>query len=147
MRDLEKLYRSDAFNRRSIANRLFCLTQAGQARTSYAYYFDHDIPGPDRPGAFHGSDLWFTFESLNKCWRPFTGKHYDLARQVCNYWTNFVKHGDPNGPDTDGAPLPEWRPYTDSEPFLISFTDSPAQDTRKADAIMQFRLDYYLGTL
>ena len=61
----------------------------------YYYIFDHDIPGDDA-GSFHGSDLWFMFDSLGNSWRPFEGKHYDLARQVTSYWTNFVKYGDPN---------------------------------------------------
>ena len=41
------------------------------------------MPGWDNPGTFHSSDLWFWFETLAKCWRPFTGRHYDLARQMC----------------------------------------------------------------
>jgi len=64
--ELAVLYKKDAFNMRSVANRLFCLTQARQGRVSYAYYFDHDIPGQDAPGAYHGSDMWVTFESLAK---------------------------------------------------------------------------------
>jgi para-nitrobenzyl esterase len=47
------------------------------------------------------------FDSLGNSWRPFEGKHYDLARQVTSYWTNFVKMGDPNGVDYNGNPLPE----------------------------------------
>ncbi|HSK69564.1 MAG TPA: carboxylesterase family protein, partial [Candidatus Limnocylindria bacterium] len=54
----------------------------------FAYEFSADIPGWDDPGAFHSSDLWFFFETLAKCWRPFTGKHYDLARQMCDYLFN-----------------------------------------------------------
>lgn len=27
------------------------------------------------------------------------------------YWTNFAATGDPNGPDADGTPLPEWTRY------------------------------------
>ena len=56
-----------------------------------------------------------------KCWRPFVGKHYDLARQMCNYWTNFAKKGNPNGLDADGTPMPEWRPYTKEEPYIMLF--------------------------
>ena len=40
----------------------------------YYYNFDAEIPGWDNPGAFHSVDLWFTFETLAKCWRPFVGK-------------------------------------------------------------------------
>jgi len=77
----------------------------------YYYRFDADIPGLDDPGTFHSVELWFFFETLAKCWRPFVGKHYDLARQMCNYWSNFVKTGDPNGNDADETPMPVWSPY------------------------------------
>ena len=59
-----------------------------------------------------------------KCWRPFDGHHFDLARKMCNYWTNFAKTGDPNGPDADGAPMPRWRPYTKADPHSIQFFDT-----------------------
>ena len=80
---------------------------------NYYYQFDADIPGWDDPGAFHSVDLWFFFGSLAACWRPFTGKHFDLAEQMCSYWCNFFKTGDPNGFDRCGRKLPEWKPYND----------------------------------
>ncbi|MCQ2511915.1 MAG: carboxylesterase family protein [Lachnospiraceae bacterium] len=70
--------------------------------------FNPSIPGWDNPGTFHSSDLWFWWENLAKCWRPFQGPHYDLARFMCNYLSNFVKCGDPNGLDNDGTPMTEW---------------------------------------
>ena len=83
----------------------------GVDKPVYYYRLDTDIPGDDKPGNFHSVDLWFFLETLAKCSRPFVGRHYDLARHMCNYWTNFVKTGDPNGPDADGTPMPEWLPY------------------------------------
>ncbi len=85
---------------------------SGLGRTVYAYVFDGDIPGEDRPGSYHGSELWFFFDSLGRCWRPFEGRHYDLARQVSSYVANFVKTGDPNGTDRIGKELPPWPRYT-----------------------------------
>ncbi len=80
----------------------------------YFYYrFDPDIPGWDHPGTFHSVDLWFWFETLGRCWRPFEGRHYDLARQMADYVANFVKCHNPNGIGLDGRPLPVWTGYTD----------------------------------
>ena len=95
--------------------------KARQAARSYCYRFDADIPGWDHPGTFHSVDLWFFFETLAKCWRPFVGRHYDLARQMCNYWANFIRCGDPNGDDADGAPMPAWRPYSEGDPCVMAF--------------------------
>ena len=38
--------------------------------SAYYYNFGPTIPGDDA-GAFHSSELWFTFETLMKCWRPY----------------------------------------------------------------------------
>ena len=61
-------------------------------------------------------------------WKPFNGKYYDLARQMCNYWVNFIKSGNPNGADADGVPMPVWEPYTDKEPAEMVFTTDGAED-------------------
>lgn len=45
----------------------------GCNQNSYYYRFDADIPGWDNAGTFHSCDLWFFFETLAKCWRPFDG--------------------------------------------------------------------------
>ena len=87
----------------------------GYKNKNYAYIFDVDIPGWDNPGKFHSVDLWFWFETLAKCWRPFTGKWYDVSRQMCNYLCNYIKTGDPNGKDCDDTPLPKWDAYEDSQ--------------------------------
>ena len=91
----------------------------------YYYVFNPEIPGWDNAGTFHSCDLWFFFETLAKCWRPFVGKHYDLARHMCNYWANFFKNGDPNGKDADGTDMPLWKPFKDSEPNAMWFNTVP----------------------
>ena len=99
---------------------------AASGRKGYRYVFDPDIPGWDNPGTFHSSDLWFFFESLGKCWRPFTGRHYDLARQMCDYFCNFIRSGDPNGQDRNGESLPAWAPWSDQAPCTMVFTGQGA---------------------
>ncbi len=85
----------------------------GRNQNHYYYRFDPDIPGDDTPGTFHSVDLWFFFESLGKCWRPMEGRHFALARQMCDMFANFIKTGDPNGKGWDNNELPRWEPYID----------------------------------
>jgi len=124
-----------------LAARLFCEVVAEQGEQPvFGYSFGPEIPSDDA-GAFHSSDLWFEFETLAKCWRPFKGKHYDLARQMCNYWTNFARSGDPNGPDADGTPMPKWTPYSLKSPLVMEFLEKPGMEKRQSK-MKQLLLEY-----
>lgn len=105
--------------------------RAKNGKGGYVYCFDPDIPGWDNPGTFHSSDLWFWFETLAKCWRPFIGRHYDLARQMCDYFCNFVKTLDPNGKDLNGEDLPKWDVYSGENPCVMRFTGNGAVPEQK----------------
>ncbi len=82
------------------------LTAKNPASKVYVFYFDHPTPGRDREfyGAWHSSDLWYTFNSLRNepGQRPWTPTDFELAEQASTMWANFVKTGDPNG---QGLPL------------------------------------------
>jgi len=82
------------------------LTDRANIRT--AEYFQHKLPG-DELGAFHGGELWYFFNKLNRCWRPFTSFDHELARICAGYLANFVKTGNPNG---EG--LPRWEADTNA---------------------------------
>ncbi len=125
--------------------RRFARDKARRGDTTPLYYweFGPEIPGWDQPGVgvFHSSDLWFWFENLAKCWRPFVGKHYDLARQMCNYWANFIRSGDPNGPDADGTDMPEWKPFTEAEPWRMLLGDRAVPERKPPTPVMAFLLE------
>lgn len=99
--------------------------KCGYEAPQYLYEFGADIPGADCPGAFHSVDLWFFFETLAKCSRPFQGKDYDLARKMCNYWCNFIKKGNPNGWDQDGREMEAWDVYKKDSSQVMFFYDRP----------------------
>ena len=115
-------------------------SQSGAPVPLYAYLFTADIPGWDQPGTFHSVDLWFFFETLAKCWRPFTGVHYDLARQMCDYWANFLKTGDPNGMDSHGNRLPEWPALKAEHPVRMNFGREARGEECPPDALVEFLL-------
>lgn len=139
--DVQELFQSAAFDGMAAGLYLFGTLQARQGRTSYLYEFDPSIPGEDNAGSFHGSELFFAYDSLARSWRPFTGKHYDLARQVNAYWVNFVKHGDPNGTDCFGNALPQWRKYTEEDQFVLEIQDEILQKPERMDAVTAFRVN------
>ena len=151
-----------------VSNRLLPIMckEAGYASPHYIYEFGPLIPGYDNPGAFHSSDLWFFFETLAKCWRPFTGQHYDLAKQMCNYWCNFIKTGDPNNNGEaatvakkvakdpyaprnssnfyfDESELPEWKAYTPEDPEIMYFHEAAKLKCTPASPMMDFCVRYH----
>jgi para-nitrobenzyl esterase len=119
-------------------------SETGANTPMYYYNFDAEIPGWDNPGTFHSVDLWFFFETLAKCWRPFVGKHYDLARLMCNYWANFIRSGDPNGKDATGEDMPKWEPYTADAPYGMLFGDKAEFLREEPSELMQFLVKQYV---
>ena len=62
---------------------------------------------------------------------------------MCNYWSNFVKTGNPNGVDNDGAPMPEWKPYSKEIPCDMVFGKNGAEpDNAKEDALKEFLIEH-----
>ena len=95
-----------------------------QSRTGrspvYGYYMDRQLPGDDA-GAYHACDLWYAFGSLDFNWRPFTEIDYRISENMIDYFTAFVKTGNPNN-----GVLPQWKPITQERVEFIHFGDAEA---------------------
>ena len=95
----------------------FCKLRYAAGKPAYGYQFAHALPDDeagshDMKGAFHSSELWFMFKSLDRSDRPFTQADWDLAEHVINCWSNFVKTGDPG----EG-----WKAWTPDAPDYMIF--------------------------
>lgn len=76
--------------------------------------------------------------TIAKCTRPYTGRHYDLARQMSSYWINFIKTGDPNGKDRNGEALPKWDKYTEDNRAEMLFTSEGAKSAAAESEFVSF---------
>lgn len=80
----------------------------------YRYHFELPAPASKfHPGGitFHSDDIEYVFGTLGTrpgtVWRP---EDLRMSDVMMTYWTNFAKHGNPNGP---GAP--NWPPSNDDD--------------------------------
>ena len=74
---------------------------------------------PSEEGAFHSAELWYVHGTLERCWRKMGEIDFRISEAMLDYWTNFAKSGNPNGPN-----LPEWTPYTCQDPQIMIFGNS-----------------------
>ena len=111
----------------------FCLNREEKGAKAWAYEFARPLPDDGShpedylQGAFHSSDLWYVFKSLQHCWRPWVKGDWDLSEKMLTAWTNFAKYSNPNGAQ-DGA----WKPYTkDNTKFQLFKLDE--QNNEKSE--------------
>lgn len=93
----------------------FCRRLAEADRgPAWMYYFTRRLPG-NEAGAFHSSELWYMFGTLDRCWRPMSEADHALSDKMLDYWTNFMRCGNPNG---DGEA--SWKPCSgESENIMV----------------------------
>lgn len=115
----------------------WCVLQADQGKQdSYCWMFDRYLPGDDN-GAWHSSDLWYWFGTLENCWRPFEEKDYQLSDAITAYLCNFAKTGNPNG---EG--LVQWTPTKTQQDKTFCWGEG---EMRMDDVDVQ-KLDYIMKT-
>lgn len=103
------------------------------------YHFERPLPGDDN-GAFHACEHWYVFKTLNRCWRKFQGVDYELSDHVVSYWSNFIKHQDPN----DGV-LPAWEGFTKEHPQYMVLDEALRMERAPISPAVYARLRYYCG--
>lgn len=119
----------------------FCKVRQSQGGKAWAYEFARPLPDDGKhpevterlKGAFHSSDLWYVFKSLQHGWRPWTQGDWDLSEKMLTSWTNFVKYGDPNGEEAG-----VWTPCTEEAPqfMLFKLNDDDAEASEMGDPIL-----------
>ena len=72
-------------------------------------------------GAFHAGEIPYVFDNLDAFPWLIDDADRQLAKLASSYWVNFVRNGDPNGPD-----LPPWPSYRGAAAPVMAL-DTPAR--------------------
>ena len=106
---------------------------AGGGATVYSYQFEQSLPGREADGAAHSYELPYVFGNLlpsGPLAGPFSAGDRQLSNVMLSYWTNFAKHGDPNGAD-----LPVWPKFSAAAGPYMRFSTALAQDAQSAEGL------------
>jgi len=110
---------------------------------AFLYLFSRAPPayGPDgrptrRAGAPHGSDVAYAFDNLRYADLPWDAGDRLMADLTPQYWVNFARTGDPNGPG-----LPAWPKYDPKNEQMLNLDlpprAQPVMDPAALDALDQ----------
>lgn len=103
--------------------------EGGATNDVFTYFWTHAPPN-QTSGAYHGSELWYTFGNMptyyNYTWGPID---YTLQRIMGDYWANFIKTGNPNGGDL--AYFPPSRPNATNTQMWLGDVNGAGQISDK----------------
>jgi para-nitrobenzyl esterase len=99
-------------------------SQTGKSKVFY-YYFDQHPEYPEGSPQFgygspHGQDVAYVFQNLDASNPQISKNDLDISEAMGTYWTNFAKYGDPNGKG-----VPEWPAFSDANPQVMYFSQTP----------------------
>jgi para-nitrobenzyl esterase len=112
----------------------------------FYYYFDQHPDNPEGSpragyGSPHGQDVAYVFKHLDASNPQTTKTDLEISEAMATYWTNFAKHGDPNG---EGVPV--WPRFSDAHPLVMYFSQTPhtgpvpsARSLKSLDAYFAWR--------
>ncbi len=96
------------------------MTDAGQPAYEYRFSYVATSMRKQWHGAPHATEIPYVFDTVAaKYEKDLTPEDENTAKAANEYWTNFAKTGDPNGPG-----VPKWQRYDAKVDALMNFTEN-----------------------
>lgn len=96
--------------------------KTGNSKVFYYYFDQHSDHPADSPAADHGMphgvDVPYVFQTLDRDNKDLDAGDWEISDTVSIYWTNFAKHGNPNGSN-----VPEWPEFSNNSRKVMYFDD------------------------
>ncbi|MDO3382444.1 carboxylesterase/lipase family protein [Gilvimarinus algae] len=95
------------------------------AAPAYLYYFDQAPSFPEGSprhdhGANHGQEIAYVFQRVDPNREEAMASDARISEAMASYWTNFAKHGNPNGKG-----LPKWPEFKPGSSTVMYFQQTP----------------------
>jgi len=102
---------------------------------AFLYYFTRTPPIPNNEyyGAFHAAEITYAFNNTRLRPQNYNEVDEKLADTISDYWVNFARLGDPNGPG-----LPHWPVYDSVKEAYMELGDNPVWKTELRKEQMDF---------
>jgi para-nitrobenzyl esterase len=95
-------------------------------RKSYVYRFDRIRVGGEKLKAYHGAEIPYMFDK-HDTWLPVNKEDQALTAYMIKAWSNFAKHGNPNGAKLSLQPA--WPSYNVATNEIIKLNGKVASST------------------
>jgi len=117
-------------------------SRTGESKVYYYYFDQHPDYPEDSPrygyGSPHGQDVAYVFMHLDPSDPRTSESDMVVSEAMGTYWTNFAKHGHPNG-----ETVPEWPPFSESGPDVMYFGPVPYTGPVPDAASLEVLDDYF----
>ena len=95
-------------------------TMREQGKPVWEYYFSREN---GEIGTNHSGEIIYAYRNVPRN-NHYEARDYELEEIMSSYWLNFIKTGNPNGSDSNGKTLSEWKESSECGGLVMELGDT-----------------------